>query len=130
MLINICHIEDETCSFQGHSFLIRYKDEIHELNDGCHWRVTLQHLKITHENSKMTLPDLGHFIINFKLMKADIEIDFDEASKFDFDHDSEVKWSVYSQQSIQLQDIVSGIHEYYPVSITLIMLYIINIRPV
>jgi len=116
MLINVCHIEDQKRAFQGHSFLIRYRDEIHELNDGCHWRVSIQQLQIIHENSKMMLSNIGQFILNFKLMKANIEIDFDQVSQFEFDFDSEVNWSLCSQQSLQLQDIVSGLHEYYPVS--------------
>lgn len=115
-MVHVCHIEDRERAFQSHSFLIRYRDEVHELNDGCHWRVSLQNMPVIHENmNSMTLPTLGSFVINFKLMKADIEIDFEKVSKFQFDFDTEVNWSICSHQSLQLQDVVKGLHEYFPV---------------
>lgn len=39
--LNVCHIDNEDQTFRCRSFVIRYRDEKHELNDGVHWRLTI-----------------------------------------------------------------------------------------
>lgn len=48
---NICNILEDSQLCRSHSFLIRYKEEAHELNDGFHWRLTVDNVGVKNKDN-------------------------------------------------------------------------------
>ena len=128
ILLNNCHISETSNTFETRSFLIRYKDEIHELNDGCHWRLTLSKINLQklYQNSTNTyiqdntLPHCSDDLsLKFRLLRS-------KSVSFESANDLEVicrdpEWEFVAQQTIDIQYASSGLHEYYPVSLIIII---------
>ena len=124
-IINLCHVDEHSNSFCSRSFVVRYKDEEHELNDGVHWRITMPDVDLSElgANAPACL-DLLH--INFKLMgiqlvndpTVDMMRDVHKllpAASEDFGIDtSELDFKLVSEQTLTVQRTSSGLHELYP----------------
>ena len=141
VLLNIGHVEDAERTFQSRSFLIRYKDELHELNDGCHWRLTLNKVLIVDNKTQppsYSLANLHDLCLKFKLYVSpyyEIENQIDDelpssspsSSSKSNSPNEEPTWTVVAEQTLQIQNIINGVHEYFPVCCRCCYLYILPI---
>lgn len=117
ILLNVCHTNETVNTFETRSFLIRYKDEIHELNEGCHWRLTLTKVDIMKlcGTSDNMLPYCAEDLsIKFILYRS-------EGVSYESSRDIEAtcvdpEWEVVADQKLIIQYPSSGLHDYYPVS--------------
>lgn len=116
-LLHMCNIHDERKVFQCRSFMIRYKGEVHELNDGCYWKYLIHNYPL--ETFGGTAPKATEtLILKFRLMFADVAEDVDG----DMDSDpglfvpDDPQWTILAEQVLGLQCVGSGMHEYFPVS--------------
>lgn len=121
ILLNVCHTNEAVNTFETRSFLVRYKDEVHELNEGCHWRLTLTNVDLTKQCDRNDTTILPHCIedlsIKFVLYRS-------HAVSHESSRDIEVtcidpEWEVVSDQQLIIQSASSGLHEYYPVILDL-----------
>jgi hypothetical protein len=119
-ILQICDISDELGTFRSRSFLIRYRNETHELNEGCHYKFSCSNIKVDDlsdkvnsnndaSGSKKSLIHCNHdLILQFRLFKSDYD---DQQTQQD------QNWIEVSEQSFVIHKPSSGIHEYFPVSI-------------
>ena len=111
--MNMCQVDDESKTFRCRSFLIRYRDEIHELNDGCHWRLTVPAVNVLNLTGRQPTCT-NHLVFKFKLVCYDLGADASAQALASLDSD-EMEWKVVGEQTLQIQNATSGWHEYFPV---------------
>eukprot|EP01038_Epipyxis_sp_PR26KG_P010970 gene10970-14734_t len=120
-LCNVCEVDDAERQFRSRSFVIRYKDEKHELNDGVHWRFTLP--KVDLSGYEFT-DDFEASPICTELLHMRFELLFsplieESAGDLFSDIDSFIpdnpSYETVATQNIIIQKAGSGIHEYYPI---------------
>ena len=115
-MLDTSQITEETKKFRTRQIVIRYLEEIHELNDGVHWRLTTPNVRIRLEDCEAPIClDVLHLRLELfccpllrdeKLnIMTDIELLLPNPASFE---------SVASQ-SIEFQRATTGIHQYYPI---------------
>ena len=118
-LLNMCNVQDKERIFQSRSFMIRYKDECHELNDGCFWRFVVPRFDLDAMGG--TAPRFAEpLLLTFKLMYAELLDEVDDnidTSPEKFVPDMP-EWSIAASQSICIQCPDSSTHEFFPVSVS------------
>lgn len=131
-LCSMCEVEDTSKTFRSRSIVVRYKDEKHELNDGCHWRFTvpIQNMHAFMDASDDSLPAHEHkqqksihcteFLhLRFELLYTSL-LDNDGTVDLMRDIDSvlpdDPEFEIVASQNIVLQQANSGVQQYFPVS--------------
>jgi DNA-directed RNA polymerase subunit N (RpoN/RPB10) len=128
-LLHMCNIHDDTKAFQCRSFMVRYKGEVHELNDGCSWKYIMPAYSL--EAFGGTAPKATEILLlKFTLMFADVADgvagDMDTTPHLFVPDDPQ--WVPVAEQVLGLQGAGSGVHEYFPVSyIYILIAYVMKI---
>lgn len=114
--LDVSQILDLQRVFRTRQVVIRYLDEVHELNDGVHWRLTAQNVDVTSYGLEPpTSPEILHF--KFDLFCCPLIHD----ETVDMMNDvaklipAQPNFEKLSTQSVEIHRATSGMHAYYPV---------------
>jgi hypothetical protein len=116
--IQNAHVDESDKSFRSRTLVIRYRDEIHELNDGVHWRLTSTKAKLS-ALPDGSVPYYEHLLLfNMELMFAELLKDdsIDEMDEVEKLFPTNPIFTSIASQTLCFQRFGSGIHEYYPAS--------------
>ena len=122
--LELCEIQSngEESYFCSRTFVIRYRDESHELNEGAHWRFTIPQLDLSlldTDTQAISCPEL--LTMRFNLYHCDlcgVGPSSDLMKDLEAHLPRDPVFKLYATQDIHLQQACSGFHHYYPVSFT------------
>jgi hypothetical protein len=114
--LDFCQIIDEDKVLRSRQFVIRYLDEVYELNDGVHWRLTAQNVDITMNGLYPPLcPEILHLQFDLfccKLITDDsVDLMYDVVQLIPQSRGFEK----ITSQSLEMHRATSGVHAYYPI---------------
>jgi hypothetical protein len=122
--IDMCEIQNngEESYFCTRTFVIRYRDEWHEINEGAHWRITVPDFDLSLIDTKTHAISCTELLtMRFNLYQCDlfnISATSDLMKNLEQHLPPEPEFKLYAHQDIHLQQAGSGFHQYYPVSFT------------
>ena len=127
--INYAHIDDQTKSFRSRAFLIRYRDEEHELNEACRFQITIpniEHYINTTRNANQFIDTDSLYLKAILYCNPYDEDTPDEAPFYNNDiptgtNNSSTsdtgEWEIVAEQTIQITNYLNcNIHQYYPIN--------------
>ncbi len=117
-MLDHSQVDEINQSFRTRVFVIRYKDEIHELNDGVHWRLTVPNVDLMPLGEGVGPACLDLLHVHIKLMGVSLINDpavdmYKNVQKLIPSGDLEFK--VISEQTLSIQRASSGFHEFFPI---------------
>lgn len=118
------HISEHDESFLTRPFVVRFRDEMHELSEGVTWRFTVPDVDL----NKLSgfCPALGDLLfLKFELLFVPFTIPLEKAKMIDYIEDirnilpsaKEINHpQSIATQTIAIQRATSGVHQYFPVT--------------
>eukprot|EP00603_Paraphysomonas_imperforata_P000427 CAMPEP_0114414520 /NCGR_PEP_ID=MMETSP0103-20121206/1431_1 /TAXON_ID=37642 ORGANISM="Paraphysomonas imperforata, Strain PA2" /NCGR_SAMPLE_ID=MMETSP0103 /ASSEMBLY_ACC=CAM_ASM_000201 /LENGTH=938 /DNA_ID=CAMNT_0001582665 /DNA_START=205 /DNA_END=3021 /DNA_ORIENTATION=+ len=122
--IDMCEIQNngEESYFCTRTFVIRYRDENHEINEGTHWRLTIPEFDLSlldQDTQAISCPEL--LTLRFNLYQCDLH-NVVPSSDLMKDLEShlppEPQFKLFASEDIHMQQACSGFHQYFPVHFT------------
>ena len=127
--INYAHIDDQTKSFRSRAFLIRYRDEEHELNEACRFQITIPNIEHYTNTTNYTNQFIDTDSLYLKAILYCNPYDEDTPDEAPFYNNNDLtgannsnatdtgEWEIVAEQTIQITKYLNNsIHQYYPIN--------------
>ena len=123
--LHTSHVDDDSATFRSRTFLVRYSNEMYDLNDGVHFRLTMPDVDISlfYENSEpITAPEPVTLV--FELCFSGFTKDVQNGNPDHMDHPNYDSQHIVpvnptfipvASQTLKIPQFASGLQEYYPI---------------
>ena len=122
--LHTSHVDDDG-TFRSRTFLVKYANEIYDMNDGVHFRLTIPDVDISlfhHDDMSITAPEPVTLVFEMYYSEFIKDADNGNASHINhpnYDPDNIVPanptFTSVASQTLKIPQFLSGLQEYYPI---------------